>query len=245
MIAALILSLSLLSDSGPLAKALDATEAPNTFRAAFTVELKSETAVRLYAFDPRRPHDQRWQLLNASGEDAELDQAGEAWGKEQAPDGRLFPSRLRASLGPSIRVDELGGAWRLHFKHHPAASDDAFDQMAAEHLMATAWVDPFGERFLRLDYALPQPVSMPEGGKLNRYTQSYFLKAEPRWGFSYVSGYSVNLEGQRSLVRLARRYSATVTQAEFFFANAAAQAEYESRRAEDKGLRYSVSEGAE
>ena len=242
MIAALIVSLSLLSDSGPLAKALDATEAPNTFRAAFTVELKSETATRLYAFDPRRPKAERWQLLDAAGSDAELDLAGDAWGQEQAPDGRLFPSRLRASLGPQISVDELGGAWRLHFKHHPAASDDEFDVFAAQHLMATAWVDPFGERFLRLDYALPEPVSIPDGGKLNRYTQSYFLKAEPRWGFSYVSGYSVNLEGQRSFVSLTRRYSATVTQAEFFFANAAAQAEYENRRAPDTAMRYSVSE---
>ncbi len=245
MFAALILSLSLLSDSGPLAKALDATEAPNTFRAAFTVELKSDSATRLYGFDPRRPKDQRWQLLDARGEDAELDMAGDAWGAEAAPDGRLFPSRLRASLGPSISVDELGGAWRLHFKHHPSANDSEFDLMAAEHLMATAWVDPYGERFLRLDYALPQPISMPDGGTLNRYTQSYFLKAEPRWGFSYVSGYSVNLQGQRSFVRQSRRYSATVTQAEFFFANAAAQAEFENGRAPQEGLRYSVSDGGE
>jgi hypothetical protein len=243
MLVALVLSLSLLSDAGPLAKALDATEAPKTFRAAFTVELKSDAATRLYAFDPRRPKAERWQVLEAVGQDAELDAFGDTWGQEQAPDGRLFPSRLRASLGQQVSVDELGGAWRLHFKHHPQLNDSEFDVFAAEHLMATAWVDPFGEKFLRLDYALPQPVSIPEGGRLNHYTQSYFLKAEPRWGFSYVSGFSVNLEGQQSFIGFSRRYSATVTQAEFFFANAAAQAEFEGARTPQLGLRYSVSDG--
>jgi hypothetical protein len=85
-----------------------------------------------------------------------------------------------------------------------------------------------GERFLRIDYTLPHPVSGPEGGTLTRYDQSYFIRTEPRWGMSYVSGFSIDLQARAAFRTIDRRYSANIVQAEFFFASNEAQQEFES-----------------
>jgi len=56
------------------------------------------------------------------------------------------------------------------------------------------------------------------------------LKTEPRWGFSYVSGFTVDLEARAGFKRIERRFEARVTDVQFFFASPAAEAEYDSRR---------------
>jgi hypothetical protein len=228
MLLALLLTISLTTGDGPMEAALQATEAPKTLRAAFTVALESQRARRVYAFDPRKTGPARWTLIDWQGEDDELEDIGRTWAQEAAPDGRLFPDDLRASLGPSVKVDELGGAWRVKFQHAPSANDSDYDIWAAERLAATAWMDPVGERFLRIDYALPAPTPGPEGGTVTRYDQTYYLKTEPRWGMSYVSGFSVSLEGRAGFHRLERRYSASIIDADFFFANAEAEAAFEA-----------------
>ena len=82
----------------------------------------------------------------------------------------------------------------------------------------------------RSDYALPRPVSGPSGGKLTRYNQSYILRTEPRWGFSYVSGFTVELEARAAFQRIKRRYEARVTDVQFFFASDQAEQEYLAAR---------------
>lgn len=226
----LFMAFSLVTGSGPMDAALSATEAPKTLRAAFTVELQSDRARRVYAFDPRAHGAERWKVLDWQGEDDELEEVAANWAAERAPDGRLFPDDLRASLGRTVQVDDRGHAWQITFQHAPSGNDGEFDVWAAERLQATAWLDPVGERFLRIDYHLPRPVPGPEGGRLARYNQSYFLRTEPRWGMSYVSGFSVELEARAAFRKIERRYSANVVQAEFFFASASAQRDFEQER---------------
>ena len=127
-----------------------------------------------------------------------------------------------------MTVDDKGAAWKVSFHHRPSSNDGAFDVWAAERLRATAWLDPVGERFLRIDYTLPNPVAGPEGGTLTRYDQSYFIRTEPRWGMSYVSGFSIDLQARAAFRTIDRRYSANIVKAEFFFASNEAQQEFES-----------------
>lgn len=232
MLIAFLISLAMATGSGPMHAALEATEAPETFRAAFTVELVSNSARHTYQYDPRLPPGARWVTLERRGNDPELDQVAASWAAEPAPDSRLFPDDLRASLGPSVDVNTDGAAWRLSFRHHPNHNDTEFDVWAAQRLKATAWLDPVGERFERIDYTLPKPVSGPSGGKLTRYEQSYMLKTEPRWGFSYVSGYTIDLEARAAFKRIERRFEARVTDVSFFFASPHAEAEYTARRSQ-------------
>ncbi len=232
MLLAFLFSLAMTTGAGPMDAALEATEAPDTLRAAFTVELASNSARHTYFFDPRLPRGERWVVVDRRGHDPELVSVAEAWAAEPAPDGRLFPDDLRESLGSSVDVNTDGDAWRLSFRHHPNYNDTEFDVWAAEQLKATAWLDPVGERFQRIDYTLPKPVSGPTGGKLTRYDQSYLLKTEPRWGFSYVSGFTIDLEARAAFKRFERRYEARVTDVYFFFASTDAEADYDSRRAD-------------
>lgn len=230
MILSFLLSFLMVTDSGALDEALQATEAPQTFRAAFTVHLQSADAERIYKFDPRLPKEQRWQVVWWQGDDDELDAVAREWAFEAAPDGRLFPNDLRASLGQQVQVDDLGLAWRVKFKHAPSQNDGEFDTWAAERLSATAWLDPDADRFLRLDYVLPAPVRGPDGGRLTKYQQTYLLESEPTWGLSYVSSLSVDLEAKAAFRTIRRRYSARVTQIDFFFANKNSQLAFESGR---------------
>ncbi|OYW88161.1 MAG: hypothetical protein B7Z22_03005, partial [Hyphomonas sp. 32-62-5] len=95
----ILASLTMTTGTGPMHAALAATEAPETFRAAFTVELRSQDARHVYSFDPRLPKAERWQLVSRQGQDEELDAVAANWASEPAPDGRLFPDDLRACLG--------------------------------------------------------------------------------------------------------------------------------------------------
>jgi hypothetical protein len=228
---ALLMALTMVTGSGPMDEALSATEAPKTLRAAFTVELRSDNARRVYAFDPRKTGAERWQVVDWQGEDDELEEVAANWAAESAPDGRLFPDDLRASLGRSVQVNDEGHAWQISFRHTPSKNDGEFDVWAAQRLQATAWLDPVGERFLRIDYMLPKPVAGPEGGTLTKYNQSYFLRTEPRWGMSYVSGFSIELEARAAFRKIERRYSANIVKVDFFFASAEAQKAFEDDRA--------------
>jgi hypothetical protein len=227
---ALLMALTMVTGSGPMDEALSATEAPKTLRAAFTVELQSDHARRVYAFDPRKKGVERWQVVDWQGEDDELEEVAANWAAESAPDGRLFPDDLRASLGRSVNVNDEGHAWQISFRHTPSKNDGEFDVWAAQRLQATAWLDPVGERFLRIDYMLPKPVAGPEGGTLTKYNQSYFLRTEPRWGMSYVSGFSIELEARAAFRKIERRYSANIVKVDFFFASAEAQKAFEDER---------------
>ncbi|MEL7547393.1 MAG: hypothetical protein AAGJ84_12135 [Pseudomonadota bacterium] len=212
--------------AGPMDAALKATEAPATLRAAFTVEMTSEKAKRTYRFDPRLEPTQRWQLVSASGEDGALDEAGAAWGAEIAPDGRLFPDDLRASLGQRVQVDDLGAGWRLRFRHTPSENDTELDVWATQRLRAVAWLEPEIGRFLRIDYTLPQPVRGPNGGRLTAFNQVYLLETEPVWDLTYVSRYQLSFEAQAGFRTIRQSYQATVKDASFFFANEEAREAY-------------------
>jgi hypothetical protein len=240
MLLALVLSFTLVTGSGPMDEALKATEAPNSLRAAFTVHMQSRTAQRIYRFDPRLPETERWQVIWWEGDDDELEAAAAEWAFEAAPDGRLFPDDLRVSLGRDVAVDDFEQAWRLSFRHAPSHNDGEFDVWAAERLSATAWLDPIGERFMRIDYTLPAPVRGPEGGRLTQYNQTYLLETEPRWGMSYVSSFAIDLEAKAAFRTMQRSYSARITSVEFFFANKAEEMAFEDRRLQPAPERFGV-----
>lgn len=223
-------SLTMTTGTGPMDAALEATEAPETFRAAFTVELRSQSARHVYAYDPRLPKVERWQVVAREGYDEELDAVAANWASEAAPDGRLFPDDLRACLGQTVQVNTEGHAWRVGFRHHPNYNDNEFDRWAAERLQANALLDPVGERFLQIDYTLPRAVNGPQGGKLTKYNQSYILSTEPRWGFSYVSGFTIDLEARAAFKRITRTYQAEVKDVQFFFASDEAEKLYLASR---------------
>lgn len=236
MIAPLALMFPLMTVTGPVDDALQATEAPPTLRAAFTVEMTSSRAQRVYAFDPRLPPIERWQLVSASGEDSALDDAGAAWGAEIAPDGRLFPDDLRASLGQMVEVEDLGAAWRINFDHVPSANDSELDAWALSRLQAEAWLEPLQGVFLRLDYSLPKPVRGPQGGRLTRFEQSYLLEQEPVWGLSYVSRYSLSFEAKAAFRTVRREYNAVITDASFFFASRDAEQQFVDGQQAEAGI---------
>ena len=223
MLLLLVIAFPLSTAVGPVDTALDKAEAPNTMRAAFTVELSSQSATRIFDYDPRAPEGERWLLISARGEDGDLDEVAAHWGAEASPDGRLFPDDLRASLGSQVDAEDLGMAWRINFKHEPSMNDGKYDVWAAERMRATAWLDPVGDRFVRIDYTLPRPVNGPDGGKIRRYDQSYYLETEPLYGMSFVSAFTIDLEARAAFKTFRRSYSARVLQAEFFFANRAAE----------------------
>ena len=138
-------------------------------------------------------------------------------------------------LLPKIDYMDHQQGWPEMAAMFPGLSKDQLpgdESWAAERLKATAWLDPVGERFQRIDYSLPKPVKGPSGGKLTRYEQSYELKTEPRWGFSYVSGFTIDLEARAAFKRIERRFEAKVTDVYFFFASTDAEAAYDARRAE-------------
>lgn len=221
------------TDDGPIDDALAATETPGALRAAFTVELSSDGARRVFSFDPRRAAGERWRLETAEGEDAELDLAGASWGAEAAPDGRLFPDDLRASFGQRVQVEDLGSAWRVAFRHRPSANDTDFDVWALERLSAKAWLEPETRRFLRLEYTLPRAVRGPDGGRLTRFDQTWFLETEPRYGLSVVTAFSVRLEAKAAFKTIRRAYRARIISADLFFASDDAEAAFAEAMAVD------------
>ena len=230
MLLTILLSLILSPGEGALDAALRATEAPKTLRAAFTVTLSSEDATRIFAYDPRWPRGDRWRLTTAEGDDSLLDEVAAAWGADPAPDGRLFPDDLRASLPKRVEGRDLGAAWRITFQHRPSANDGELDRWAIGQLDATAWLDPERARFLRIDHALRAPTPGPNGGTLSAYRQTHFLETEPKWGLTYIARMEIELEARAAWRTIARRYTMQVTEVEVFFANAAAEQAFLSAR---------------
>lgn len=226
MVQSIIPLIAFLQLAGPVEAALNAADAPNTVRVAFQVELRSDDAAQIYAFDPRLEPGARWQLVRSKGEDAYLDEVAAAWANEPAPDGRLFPDDLRASIGETPEIARLGPAWRLQFKHEPSENDGLFDIWVAEQLEATAWLSPETGRFLRIDYELPKPVRLPEGGRLLRLNQSYILEPDPVYDLSLITAFSISLEARGGFKTERRTYSMQVRQMEVFFANPAAEMEF-------------------
>ncbi|MEL7548122.1 MAG: hypothetical protein AAGJ84_15825 [Pseudomonadota bacterium] len=218
------------ASADPLSDALAATEAPVSLRVAFDVELTSAAARQVFRFDPRWPEGRQWKLLEDEGEDAFLDEVAATWGAEVAPDGRLFPDDLRESIGDGLEIDTIGPAQRLRFRHSPSANDGEFDIWAAERLSATAWLSPEAGRFLRIDYALPRPVRGPEGGRLIRFDQSYFLENDPEFGVSLITAISVDFEARGGFRRIAKNYRARILKAEVFFATREEETRFLSSR---------------
>ncbi len=211
--------------------ALWASEAPPGLRAAFTVELTSSDARRIFRFDPRLSEDQRWYLVETDGEDAGLDRIAASWGNMPAPDSRLFPDDLRASLGRDLKLDDHGAAWRIVFQHTPSENDSDLDIWATQHLRAEAWIDPVRRHFLRLDYKLPRPVAGPDGGRLLSFEQTYLLDLAPLWGLSFVTQYRLKFEARAAFRLVRQEYLAVISEATFFFANAETQSAYLAEQA--------------
>lgn len=224
----LLLSIAfpLATGAGPMDEALRATEAPDTLRAAFTVEMTSDIARRVYGYDPRDPKGERWTLISADGFDEALDEAAQSWATEVAPDGRLFPDDLRASLGEFVEVDDMGAGWRLQFQHAPSANDSTLDIWATQRLDAEAWLEPIHGRFLRIDYSLPKSIRGPNGGRLTKLNQSYLLETEPEWDLTYVSQFSLEFEAKAPFRTFRQSYKAVITEATFFFASSALEQEF-------------------
>lgn len=222
-----VLSLALMLQlADPIEAALQASEAPKSVRIAFEVELKSDEAARIFKFDPRVEKGRRWQLIYADGEDAYLDEIGANWGGELAPDGRLFPDDLRASLGEDLTVEDLGAAWKLYFRHTPSGNDGAFDRWAAAQLKATAWLSPDAGRFVRIDYTLPAPVNGPEGGRLLSYNQSYVLEVDPVYQLSLITSFQLSLEARGVFRKERRSYTMQTRNVEVFFATPEAETRF-------------------
>ena len=213
-----LILLGLMSLPMPVEAALAAADTPGTVRAAFEVELKSDEAVRVFSYDPRLEGDASWQLKFAEGEDAYLDELAAHWGAELAPDGRLLPDDLRASLGEDLQVEDFGAAWRLGFEHTPSANDGELDLWVGARVDATAWLSPDSGQFLRIDYHLPRPVRGPEGGRILTYEQSYFLEPDPVYNLSMISAFSLSFSAKAGWKTIRQSYSMRVLKLEVFFA---------------------------
>lgn len=210
----------------PLAGALEAADPPDSVRAAFVVELQDDEALRVLRYDPRYPMEDRWEELAREGQSRELDAAVADWQAQVSPDGRLFPDDLGASMGALVEVEDLGAAWRVHFTHLPSDNDGPLDRWAADHLSAVAWLEPTRDRFIRIEYVAHESFDYPGGGRVTAYEQSYQLDADPEFGFSFITGYRVKVEGSFALASISRDYRVKVRSVDIFFASEAEEKLY-------------------
>lgn len=230
------ISLQLSTQDGPVGEALEALEAPETLRAAFTVRLESDWAERVYSFDPRLPEAERWQVVSGEGDDDDLDRIAAAWGGAEAPDQRLFLRSLAGGVGKQVDVSDLGKAWRMQFDHIPRAMTyGVLDAEPTTPIEAELWLKPGMRRFMRFDFSLPQPVTTPDGVRLEEFRQSYLLETEPVWGLSYVSSIAVSLEAEGRYREVDHDYTAQIVSIEFFFTSPEAEALFEVQRQSDTG----------
>lgn len=212
--------------TGPVETAVRATEAPSALRAAFTVEMRSASAERLFSYDPRRPNGERWQTVSAVGLDSELDAVAAQWAAEAAPDSRLFADNLRVGLTGANTVEDYGAALRVSFAHTPVGMSPANDATDAAAMDAEAWVEPTQGRILRLAYRLNAPIQRADGSALTQYSQDYLLESEQAWGLSYISAYKVSLAVEQGGEVSQQDYQANIRGATFFFATPALEDAY-------------------
>lgn len=213
----------------PLDTALTRAEPPLSLRAAFTVEMTDGEAYRQVHFDPRDA-DQPWQVIVSEGKSRELDTAVSEWGEGIAPDGWLFADDLRASMGRIVDAEDMGAAWRIQFQHLPSDNDGPLDIWAARHLAGSAWLEPVGGYFLRIDYESFEPFNGPQGGKIDSYKHSYILQQDSEYGISYVTAYKVDIEGQYLGERIDRSYRVRISDVDFFFSSTAEEALFRSQQ---------------
>jgi len=215
------------TESAPLDGALARTEPPLSLRAAFTVELTDGEAYREVRFDPRNEDEsQRWKVVVQTNKSKELDFAVTEWGKQEAPDGWLFPDDLRASMGTIVDADEIGAAWRVQFQHHTSSNDGPLDVWAAEHLAGYAWLEPVNAQFMRIDYRSFRPFTAPNGARIESYSHTYMMGQNSEFGITYVSAFKVDVKGSFLKTRIDRAYRVHVKNVEFFFASKADEAKY-------------------
>lgn len=217
------LPLMLSTASGPLEGALRATETPRSLRAAFVLSVSSEQARRIIDFDPRRPPAEIWKLLLEEGEDARLDAVIASWQADLTPDSMLFADGLRARLGQSVEVHDLGAACALDFRPALAVADTEIDIAAAERLQGTVWLDPAAERIVRVEYTAPKAFSAPQGGRITRLNQAYVLQYDPVYQVSYIAAFHLEIAGGLLRESQSQTVDARLLGVELFFANAQAE----------------------
>ena len=215
----------------PLDTALARSEPPTSMRAAFTAELTNGRAFREVRFDPRfSDGSQKWQVLSSEGDSQELDRAVREWGAESAPDGWLFPDDLRDSMGGIVDAQDLGSAWKIQFQHTPTENDGPLDIWAADHLVGYAWLEPVNQDILRVEYVALKPFSAPGGGTVEAYDHAYVLQRDPEYDITFVSAYTIDVQGKFLSTPMERSYRARITSVEFFFSSAVEEALFLSRQ---------------
>lgn len=219
MLQALAFAFLISTQQAPLDPALSSAEPPASIRAAFTIQLTDGQAYRQVRFDPRLAEKDRWQVAKSEGKSDGLDRAVENWGSEAAPDGRLFADDLRASMGKIVEAEDLGAAWRVHFRHLPSDNDGPLDVWAADHLVAYAWLEPVSAQLLRVEYIAPEPFDAPEGGRVENYAHSYALQREDRLDITFIAAFQIDVKGKFMSTGFERSYRARVEDVEFFFAS--------------------------
>jgi len=90
---------------------------------------------------------------------------------------------------------------------------------------------PEDHRILRIDYSLPAPVRIPEGGRLRRFDQTYLLEPDPRAGLSLVTSFHVEFEAASVLRTERRAYTIQTRSVEVFFATKEAEAQFLAEQA--------------
>ena len=216
--------------NGPLDEVLRATDAPNTLRAAFTLEVTSETATRIIVYDSRMPTGQDWSVTGRGGENEMLDLVIDGWRRDDSPDAMLFPDGLRARLGAEVEARDLGGAWEIGFLPALTARDTAIDVAASERLAGRLWLDPHGKRIVRLEFEADRPFDVEGLGRVTELSQTYVLAQDERYDASFVTAFRLSFEGQRWAVSRGQTIEARLLDVELFFASPDAERQWLASR---------------
>ena len=219
----------------PLSEALDATDAPDTLRAAFTLSVRSGDAVRTVRYDPRLAPGEVWTLSDPRGRSDELDIVLSEWRAVDSADAMIFPDDLRLRLGADVEVEDMGAAWALSFRPSLTVRDTVLDIRASEHLAGLVWVEPETERVVRIEYASTRPFDVRGLGRVDSLTQSYVLSYDERLGISFISAFDIAYSGSRGPISRSSRIEARLVDVEFFFSSPAAEVEWMKIREDKSG----------
>lgn len=210
----------------PLDTALKATEAPKTLRAAFTIEVRSDDVLRVVRFDPREMQGAMWTTLESRGRDQDVDAILTSWRADPSADSMLFPDNLRARLGATVEVEDLGQAWAMDFRPAITASDSSFDIQASEHLAGVIWLEPETGRIVRVEYKAERPFNVNGLGRVDRLNQTYVMSYDEALGISFISAMTMDFAGSRGPVSRSRSIQVRLVDVNFFFASPEAAAEW-------------------